>query len=255
MYKTRRETREYLASLSAEMASKELMENEIRLFVIPSYTALPYAKEVCHSDLLLGAQNMSWEECGALTGEISPLMLKEEGVDLVELGHSERRHVFGETNEQINSKVLCGLRNEFIVLLCVGEDAREKADGISDEILRIQLKLGLRGVKADQTSSIWIAYEPVWAIGESGIPASAEYANEKHKMIRETLCQMFSEELGTRIPILYGGSVNSDNASALISMPFVDGLFIGRSAWDAKCFSNLIDQVLIQFRQSKQGKL
>lgn len=251
MYKTCAETKAYLSVLSAEIEQKKLARNEVQFFVIPSFTALHQARRLCGQSIFLGAQNMAWEERGALTGEVSPLMLKEAGVDIVELGHSERRHILGETDEQINAKVLCALRNQFIVLLCIGENAQQKRDGISDEILRIQLKLGLRGVDIGQAPSLWIAYEPVWAIGENGIPASKEYAEQKHQVIRQTLCELFGPRAGAGIPILYGGSVNSENAAQLIHMPHIDGLFIGRSAWEANKFSALIDQVLIQFRQDK----
>lgn len=249
MYKTCAETGAYLSALSAQIEQKKLAQEEVQFFVIPSFTALHQARGLCGQRILLGAQNMAWEERGALTGEVSPLMLKEAGVDVVELGHSERRHILGETDEQINAKVLCALRNQFIVLLCIGENAQQKRDGISDEILRIQLKLGLRGVGAGQMSSLWIAYEPVWAIGENGIPASKEYAEQKHQVIRQTLCELFGARAGNGMPILYGGSVNAENAAQLIHMPHIDGLFIGRSAWDANKFSALIDQVLTQFRE------
>lgn len=247
MYKTCAETWTYLADLSAELSGKDFSNPPLQLFVIPSYPALYKAKTLCPPGLRLGAQNMSWEERGALTGEVSPLMLQEAGVEIVELGHSERRHILGESDAQINAKVLCALRNNLTALLCVGETEEQKNHGISDEILRIQLKLSLCGVPSKGLSSLWIAYEPVWAIGESGSPASPEYAEQKHRVIRGTLCELFGTDAGSTVPILYGGSVNRENAPSLIRMSHVDGLFVGRGAWNAKDFSALIDLVLAQF--------
>ena len=117
---------------------------------------------------MIGAQNMGWEEQGQFTGEISPLMLQEIGTDLIMVGHSERRHVLGETDEQENKKVICALNHNFTTLLCVGETEEQKEYGISEEIIRIQLKKGLYGVTKEMLDKLWIAYEPVWAIGVTG---------------------------------------------------------------------------------------
>lgn len=171
-------------------------------------------------------------------------MLKEVGTEIVMIGHSERRHVLGETDEMENKKVLCALRHGFTPLLCIGETGRQKELGLSNEVLRSQLKAGLHGVAAEQTGRLWIAYEPVWAIGVNGVPATKEYAEEKHGVIRACVTELFGEEAGSRIPILYGGSVNPENAPELIQMQNVDGLFIGRSAWDAARFHSIICSVL-----------
>ena len=152
--------------------------------------------------------------------------------------------MLGETDEMENAKVLCALEHDFTALLCIGETLRQKQDGISDETLRVQLKRGLAGVKPEKASALWIAYEPVWAIGVNGIPATKEYAAEKHQVIRDTLMERFGREIGEGIPLLYGGSVNNDNAVGLIQMKNVDGLFIGRSAWDADNFNNIIRSVI-----------
>ena len=245
MYKTIQQTLDYLKGL--EQKTKFLNRGECELFVIPSYTALPKATEnISQKEIILGAQNMAWEEEGQFTGEISPLMLKEIGINLVMIGHSERRHVFHETDEEENKKVICGLRNGFKVLLCIGETNEEKEVGISNEILRSQLIKGLYGVSKADIKRVWVAYEPVWAIGVNGKPASEEYANSKHKVIRECLVELFGEE-GFEIPVLYGGSVNPQNANALIIQPYVDGLFVGRSAWNADDFSSLIKQSLEEY--------
>ena len=239
MYKNIADTKEYLKKLAEN--TKDISREEIQLFVIPSYTSLPGAVEsVDQADVKLGAQNMCWEEQGQFTGEISPLMLQELGLSLVMIGHSERRHVFGETDEMENKKVLCALEHGFTTLLCIGETGEQKDNGISDEVLRSQLKIGFKGVSAEQAKKIWVAYEPVWAIGVNGKPASADYAREKHLVIRQCLEEIFGKETAAEIPLLYGGSVNPQNANELIVQENIDGLFTGRSAWEADKFDKLI---------------
>ncbi|MBE5982521.1 MAG: triose-phosphate isomerase [Paenibacillaceae bacterium] len=242
MYKNIRETTEYLTTLSG--LTQDISRDSMELFVIPSYTSLNAASQFTDSRFItLGAQNMCWEDKGTFTGEISPLMLQEMGIGLVMIGHSERRHVFGETDEEENKKVACALNHGMTALLCVGETAKEKDYNISDEVIRTQLKIGLCNIPVSQISRLWIAYEPVWAIGENGIPASAAYAEEKHQTIKHCLTELFGKA-GSEIPVLYGGSVNPENAVSLISQPSVDGLFTGRSAWDANSFNSLIRKAL-----------
>ncbi len=241
MYKTIRETIVFLEELSSLTA--DLPREQLRLFVIPSFTALAKAVEWTDQELVwLGAQNMHWEDSGQFTGEISPLMLKEIGLKVVEIGHSERREHFGETDFDENRKLLAALRHGFTALLCVGETGREKELGISDERLRQQLKIGLHGVPAADLDRVWVAYEPVWAIGVQGIPASPGYANAKHQLLRDTLRELYPER-GGEVPLLYGGSVNPENAVELSRQPAIDGLFIGRSAWNARSFNDLIRSV------------
>ena len=247
MYKTIRETVSYLNELTELTA--DLPRSGLELFVIPSYTTLPAATAIKNRPLVkLGAQNMGWEEQGQFTGEISPLMLQELGLDMVMIGHSERRHVFHETDYEENKKVLCSLKHGFTTLLCIGETEEEKTYGLSDEILRTQLIAGFHGVTKEQAEQyllqgkpqIYVAYEPVWAIGVNGKPASVEYAAEKHLVIRQCLQEIFGEQAGSAVPVLYGGSVNPGNADQLIVQPNIDGLFVGRSAWKAPDFNRLI---------------
>lgn len=248
MYKNIHETLSYLKEL--QQLTRDLDRTSCTLFIIPSFTSLAQASTETDQNLIwLGAQNMCWEEEGQFTGEISPLMLQELGLKIVELGHSERRHVFGESNEMLRKKVKMSLSHNFTTLLCVGETGAEKDCGISNEILRIQLKTALRDTEAKDIPRLWIAYEPVWAIGVNGKPASTEYAQEKHAVIRYTLMEIFGE-YGSQIPILYGGSVNPQNANELIQQPAIDGLFVGRSAWNAEKFNLLIRHAIEAFRQS-----
>lgn len=238
MYKNAADTAAYLQDLAEY--TKDISRDEIELFIIPSFTTLETAvRQTDKQYITLGAQNMCWEEEGQFTGEISPLMLKEFGISLVMIGHSERRHVFGETDIEENKKVKAALNHGFTTLLCIGETAEQKEFGISPEVLRTQLKIGLHNIPAAQISNLWIAYEPVWSIGVNGTPASADYAEEMHQVIKHMLSELFGDA-GLCIPVLYGGSVNPGNACELISKPSIDGLFTGRSAWQADKFNLLI---------------
>lgn len=238
MYKNIQDTVSYLQKLVEN--TKSISRDEIELFIIPSYTTLErVTKNIDRNYVMIGAQNMCWEDEGQFTGEISPLMLKELGLDLVMIGHSERRHVFGETDTEENKKVKAALNHGFTTLLCIGETGEEKNFGISPEVLRTQLKIGFHGVSPDKIGKIWVAYEPVWSIGVNGTPATADYAEEMHKVIKECLHEIFGDA-SKDIPVLYGGSVNPSNANELIVQPSIDGLFTGRAAWDADKFDTLI---------------
>ena len=166
-------------------------------------------------------------------------------------GHSERRHVFGETDIEENKKIKAALKHGFTALLCIGETQEQKDYGISPEVLRSQLKIGLHGIPSDQLHKLWIAYEPVWSIGVNGTPATADYAESMHKIIKETLRELF-HEASEQIPVLYGGSVNSVNAEELIIQPSIDGLFTGRAAWDADKFNDLIRKAINAHRNCQK---
>lgn len=244
MYKTVKETQQYLKDLASCTEEIRKKYPQVQLFILPSYTALETATESTDQSVIkIGAQNMCWEDEGQFTGEISPVMLEELGISLVMAGHSERRHVFGESDIEENKKMLAAMKHGFTGLLCIGETGEEKAYGISDEVLRTQLKVGLHGLTKEDAPNIWIAYEPVWSIGVNGTPASADYAEAKHKVIRETLVELFGEA-GKEISALYGGSVNMSNAVELFAQPHIDGLYVGRAAWNAEKFAELMKLVL-----------
>lgn len=248
MYKNIQATEEYLQAITASTA--DIDRKDIQFFFIPSYTSLESASRCSvRSSFMLGAQNMCWEDEGQFTGEISPLMLKELGLDLVMVGHSERRHGFGESDYTENKKVKKALDCGFTALLCVGETAQEKEFGISAEVLRTQLKVGLHGVAKEQIDRVWIAYEPVWSIGVNGTPAPVDYAEEMHKVIKDCLEEMFGKE-GREIPALYGGSVNPDNSNALIVQPDIDGLFTTRTAFQVDKFTKLIKDAISACKES-----
>jgi len=216
----------------------------VNLFVVPPFTVL---QRVCHllegTPVWVGAQNMHWEDQGAYTGEISPRMVKDCGARLVELGHSERRAYFGETDFTVNRKVLSALRHGLRPLVCVGETAEEKQAGVAKEVIARQVKISLFGVDPAQVDQILLAYEPIWAIGDKGVPAEPQYASQMHGWIRKQVADLFGPAHAAKLPVLYGGSVNQKNSEAFMEKPEVDGLFIGRSAWSPDSFIEIIRKV------------
>jgi triosephosphate isomerase len=230
MNKTRDETRRYVTQLAAACPTRD--DSACQLFIVPPFTSLALACEALgKAPVLVGAQNMHWEAHGAHTGEISARMISDCGATLVELGHSERRTAFGETDATVNLKVLAALGAGLKPLICVGDTALEKQFGVSVESVLRQVKIALHGVRPDQYRHVLIAYEPVWAIGERGTPAEPGYVNQVHAAIRQALTRLSAQ--AATVPILYGGSVDTGNAAALSRQPDVNGLFVGRAAWTA----------------------
>jgi L-erythrulose 1-phosphate isomerase len=220
----------------------EAVTSNLQLFIIPSHTSLVPIKPLTAANIYLGAQNMHWEDSGPYTGEISPRMLAEIGIDMIELGHSERRQYFNENDEAINKKVHAALNYSIKPLVCIGENIDQKKQQISKETLAAQLKVCLQNLSEEQAKEVLIAYEPVWAIGEQGIPADASYVAEIHDFLRNTLEGLFAE-VGSEIPILFGGSVNHDNFLDYIELENVNGLFIGRAAWNIESFQVILQQL------------
>jgi L-erythrulose 1-phosphate isomerase len=213
----------------------------IQRFVIPPF---PYLRDVkaalAHTDIKVGAQNMHWEDAGAWTGEVSPLMLVDCGMDMVEIGHSERRTHFGETNDTVGRKVAAAVRHGLIPLICIGETLADRDTGRAADVLAGEVRAALAGLTGGQRDApILLAYEPVWAIGAGGTPASADYADARQAEI----IAVAADILGRRIPCLYGGSVNPANCADLVQCPHIDGLFIGRSAWEAAGYLDILAKV------------
>lgn len=212
----------------------------IQRFVVPPFTATRQVKEILKDTTVkVGAQNMHWDDAGAWTGEISAPMLTDCNLDLVELGHSERRAYFGETDETVGLKTESAVRHGLIPLICIGETLKERDAGRADEVLAAQVSGALGLLKGDQkTAPVLLAYEPVWAIGAGGVPASADYANQRH----EKIIALAADILGRKISCLYGGSVNAENCEELIQCSHIDGLFIGRAAWDVTGYLNILSR-------------
>ncbi|MCV2865083.1 triose-phosphate isomerase [Defluviimonas sp. WL0075] len=213
----------------------------VQRFIVPPFTAVREVKaRLAKSSVKVGAQNMHWAEKGAWTGEVSAPMLVDCGLDLVELGHSERREHFGETDETVGLKVEAAVRHGLTPLICIGETLADREGGRADEVLAREVQGALGKLDGAQKSApILLAYEPVWAIGEHGIPASADYADARQAEI----IAVAEGILGRRIPCLYGGSVNPGNCAELIACPHIDGLFIGRSAWDVSGYLDILARV------------
>lgn len=235
MNKTLAEARSFADALAAADSDRD---PRIQRFVVPPFTAAREVKQIlADTSVKVGAQTMHWADHGAWTGEISAPMLTDCGLDLVELGHSERREHFGETNETVGLKTEAAVRHGLIPLICIGETLPEREAGRAQAVLEAQVRGALGKLSGDQTSApILLAYEPVWAIGEGGIPASAEYADARQAEI----VAVAETVLSRRVPCLYGGSVNPGNCEELIQCPHIDGLFIGRSAWNAEGYLDIL---------------
>jgi L-erythrulose 1-phosphate isomerase len=232
---------EALAFAEALAAFLPEIEPRIQPFVIPPFTVLREVKRaLADGRARVGAQNMHWEDAGAWTGEISPPMIVDCGLDLVELGHSERRAFFGETDRTVGLKTAAAVRHGLIPLVCVGETLAERDEGRADLVLAAQVEGALHALAdADRAAPILFAYEPVWAIGAQGAPAGADYADERQARIKRVAGGLLALEP----PTIYGGSVNAENAADLIARPHVDGLFIGRSAWSAEGYIDILRRV------------
>ncbi len=187
----------------------------------------------------IGGQNLYWEEKGAFTGEISGLMLESVGCNFVIAGHSERRHIFGETNEEVNKKIKAALKSYLTPIFCVGETLEERESEKTEDILEEQVTLGLNGVSEEGILKTVIAYEPVWAIG-TGRNATPSQANEAHIFIRGLLKNLYNEEVSERIRILYGGSVNPDNIKDLMKEPNIDGVLVGGASLNVDSFEKIV---------------
>ena len=235
MNKTLTEAEEFAAVLAA---ADKYRDPRIQRFVIPPFTAMRKVKEMlAQTSVKVGAQNMHWADEGAWTGEISPVMLRDCNLDMVELGHSERREHFGETNETVALKSEAAVRHGLVPLICIGETLEERQSGRAEQVLSTEVGAALGQLRGEQKNApVLLAYEPVWAIGDNGIPASASYANRRHEMISKLAGQI----LGRKIPCLYGGSVNSANCEELIECEHIDGLFIGRAAWDVSGYLDIL---------------
>jgi len=226
------------AAFYRELAATVQISPDTHLFVIPPFTSLSAVNDVGGQPphkIWVGAQNVHWAPSGAYTGEISVSMLLALEVDLVLLGHAERRRDFHETDDELNRKVLAVLGAGLRVLLAVGETAEERSFGVGGETVLRQLKIGLHGVEPERLNLLQIAYEPVWSIGAGGTPASPGDVEPIASMIRAG-CQDLFGEPGNEIPILYGGSVDPSNAGTFTALPDIDGLFVGRAAWTVEGF-------------------
>jgi L-erythrulose 1-phosphate isomerase len=237
MNKTRAEAAAYAATLRA---APDLASLPLQFFVLPPFTALAEVAAALESTpVMVGAQNCHWAEAGAWTGEISAGQVADCGAILVELGHSERRAHFGETDALINAKVKAALAAGLTPLVCVGETAEERDLDAAAVTVARQARMALSGLAPADAARVLLAYEPVWAIGDGGEPATPAYAGAIQGAIKSAVLDL----AGQSPTVLYGGSVNPANAEALAAEPEIDGLFVGRAAWQAEGLLGLARQV------------
>lgn len=237
MNNTHHEAIKLVQQLGYELAGHDFSRVEVAL--CPPFTSLRTVQTLVESDRLdftLGAQNMHFESSGAFTGEISAEMLKALRVKYVILGHSERREIFGETNEGVNKKVKVAFQNDLLPIVCCGETESEHEAGETQGKVEGQVREGLAGLKPEQARELVIAYEPIWAIG-TGKTATPDDAQQTIAYIRQVIVKELSAEVAQAVRILYGGSVKAGNAKALMSQKDIDGALVGGASLDAAEFA------------------
>lgn len=243
MHKLRGEALEYLELLGTWMDEHpEGLGTRVEVVVAPPFTSLELAVEHCPPHARIYAQNMHQADQGAFTGEVSPAMLRDLGVDGVLLGHSERRQYFNEVDDALAEKVTAATEFGLRPMLCVGEQLAQRRDGSAEHVVAQQLQIALAELDSvtATSSGLSIAYEPVWAIG-TGETATPEIAQSMHAFIRDQLSSLFTAEVAERIPVLYGGSVKPANATELMSRADIDGALVGGAALDVDSFGGIID--------------
>jgi len=235
------EARALVAAIRAEIdLDAAALARDREVMVAPPAILIPaVAQALAGSSILLGAQNMHYEDQGAFTGEVSPPMLRSCGVTHVIVGHSERRHIFHETDDLINRKVLAALKHRLTPIMCVGETQDQHDSGRAFDVVLGQLQRGLENVADDQVTAIAIAYEPVWAIG-SGRTATPEHAESIHGAIRGAILERYGRERADAVRILYGGSVNAENVDSLVCKPDIDGALVGGASLKADSFARIV---------------
>jgi triosephosphate isomerase len=233
-------TREASVALAREVAAACSGKQQSDVAVCPPFVYLDAVRaELKNSPVGLGAQNMYHEKDGAFTGEISASMLLDVGCKYVILGHSERRHILGETDEQVNRKVLAALQNRLIPIVCVGETLAEREAGQTQSVIHRQFAASLAGLSGEQMQQLVIAYEPVWAIG-TGRNATPQQAEEVHADLRRLIESRYNAQVAASVRIQYGGSVKPENAGELLSQPNIDGALVGGAALKATSFLGIV---------------
>ena len=212
----------------------------VEVAVAPAFTALDaVSKELKGSAIRLAAQNMFWEEKGAFTGEVSPLMLKQIGCAYVIIGHSERRQFFGETDESVNRRMKAVIAHGMKPIFCIGETLKEREENQTFSVVERQIRGGLKDIKENEVRTVVVAYEPVWAIG-TGKTATPQQAEEVHRFIRQKLEELYSRAVAEAIRIQYGGSVTPENVKGLMEQEDIDGALVGGASLKSDSFSKIV---------------
>ena len=237
MNKTPSEAKALIEELKPLVAS----ETSDVVFCVPAIDIVPVVEATKGTNIQVGAENMYFEESGAYTGEISPAMLVDAGVKYVVLGHSERREYFGETNEDVNKKVLKAFEHGITPIMCCGETLTQREQGVTMDFIRQQVKVGFLNVTADQAKTAVIAYEPIWAIG-TGKSASVEIAENCCRIVRDQVRVMYGDEAAENVRVQYGGSVKPNNIVEYMAQPDIDGALIGGASLKADSFIEIIEK-------------
>jgi len=238
MYKTVQEAVFFVKELRGVLKEPD----DVEVVVAPPFTAVhSVAEAVRNSSIGVAAQDLYWERDGAFTGEVSAAMIAEAGAEYVIVGHSERRRLFGETDQHVSRKIAAAMAAALTPIVCVGETLDERERDQTMAVLDRQIKDGLDGVPADRIADLVIAYEPVWAIG-TGRTATTAQAGEAHAQIRKRLRQWFGGDAAEACRILYGGSVKPDNIGELIAEPDVDGALVGGASLEVKSFADIVSK-------------
>ncbi|MDO8520409.1 MAG: triose-phosphate isomerase [Deltaproteobacteria bacterium] len=226
----------------ATVLGKQALSKEVEIVICPPFSSLQSLSIALHDmgGIKLGAQNCHWEESGAYTGEVSAVFLKELECAYVLVGHSERRHLFGESDETINKKLIAVLSQNLSPIFCIGETEQERKENKTTSVIKKQLEEGLKTIRRDEMGRMVIAYEPVWAIG-TGQNATPEQAEEVHTLIRSWISKAYSEETAAALRILYGGSVKGDNITSLMKKPNIDGALVGGASLAVDSFLKIIN--------------
>jgi triosephosphate isomerase (TIM) len=237
MHKTLEEAKSFVKEVKSFVPSPEKVDSVV---CAPALFLGQLVEEADGTHLKIGAQNMHFEESGAFTGEISPVSLKDIGVQYVIIGHSERREMFNETDESINKKVLAAFKHGLTPIVCVGETLEERESGKTNELVGDQVKKALQGLDEAQVKQVVIAYEPIWAIG-TGKSSSAEDANEVCAHIRKVIADAYSNEAANEVRIQYGGSVKPANIKDFMAQPDIDGALVGGASLEVQSFLQLLE--------------
>ena len=242
------------ASLYLHKLSQKIKPHrDVEVVLCPTFLSLQsLSLQIDRHQFKLGAQNAYWRDEGAYTGEVSATMMRGV-VDYILVGHSERRHIFNETDKEIRAKVQAVLRNEITPVLCVGETATERNAGETKQVLQDQVAGGLANVTSEELNEVVLAYEPVWAIG-TGENAKPSDVKQAFDIIRSEVTELYGQEAAKNLKILYGGSVNKDNAVDYLKEEVVDGLLIGGASLQAETFSGIVE-LAHKTQKPKEGKV
>lgn len=234
MNKTIEETKQFIEKVNT------LSKEGVEAVICAPYTDLAILQEKLNKNVKIASQNIHWEESGAFTGEISPLMLKELGVVYAVIGHSERREMFGETDQTVNKRAHAALKHDIVPIICVGEKLEEREAEKTKEVVKEQIINALEGLSSEQVTNTVIAYEPIWAIG-TGKSSTAEDANDVIRFIRQVIAGQYDQQVANQVRIQYGGSVKPENIRSYMEQSDIDGALVGGASLEPASFIALVE--------------